>query len=523
MRTLGKSIRCLIVLLLVLSVVSLTSAKTVTKDGITLPIAEKPVTYTWMLGDHPNHPFDASKLIWKEFAKRTNVTIEFIGVPEQSFDEKYSVIIGSRNLPDLMRTKMVNAKRFGVEGAFLPLEKLIDQHTKVLKKLLTPDIRKDLRAADGKIYNIPTLQEDRLSVGWVVRGDWLKKLGLKEPETLDEYYKMLVAFRDKDPDGNGVKDTIPLTHRNGVSGLFQTLSLVFGSRYENPQECWNLEKGKLVYTPTTPQFKEMLQWLNKLYKEDLLDKEFASQSTNGWQDKLTNSKSGAFLDWMSRSDQFNAANRASKSAVPGYDMIVIVPPKGPHGDRLIRTVPLCRWDQSVALSSKIKDPVTILKWLDYRYSSEGILLNTYGIEGVTFKYVNGKPVHVDSILKDPARVPRTGASQDYGLAMPNIAQYEIIVPEFIMPRTREGYAKIAKVKDIYLEPLPVLPYTMEEQQKLISLTATMAPRQEEYMVKFITGEMSFSEWDTFVDAMKKLGSDQVEQIINTAYNRWKKM
>ena len=154
-------------------------------------------------------------------------------MPEANYDEKYSVVIGSRNLPDMMRTKLINAKRFGAEGAFLPLEKLIDQNTKVLKTLLTKDIRKDLAAADGHIYCIPTLQELRLSVGWVVRGDWLQKLGLQEPQTLDEFYNMLVAFRDKDPDGNGVKDTIPLTVRNGVRPLFQNVALAFGSRYES--------------------------------------------------------------------------------------------------------------------------------------------------------------------------------------------------------------------------------------------------------------------------------------------------
>ena len=155
----AKGLRILLVVLMGISLVTLAMAKTVTKEGIELPISATPVTYTWMLGDHPLHPFDATKLSWQEFAKRTNVTIQFINVPEASYDEKYSVVIGSRNLPDMMRTKLINAKRFGAEGAFLPLEKLIDQNTKVLKTLLTEDIRKDLAAADGHIYCLPTLQE----------------------------------------------------------------------------------------------------------------------------------------------------------------------------------------------------------------------------------------------------------------------------------------------------------------------------------------------------------------------------
>ena len=519
----AKGLRILLVVLMGISLVTLAMAKTVTKEGIELPISATPVTYTWMLGDHPLHPFDATKLSWQEFAKRTNVTIQFINVPEASYDEKYSVVIGSRNLPDMMRTKLINAKRFGAEGAFLPLEKLIDQNTKVLKTLLTEDIRKDLAAADGHIYCLPTLQELRLSVGWVVRGDWLQKLGIPEPQTLDDFYKMLVAFRDKDPDGNGIKDTIPLTTRSFARPLFQNVALAFGSRYESEVEPWNPEGGKLVYTPTSSRFKSMLQWLNKLYTEGLLDKEFASQQANTWQEKLTNNKAGAFVDWMSRSDQFNTANAASKNQTPGYKFIVILPPKGPGGDRKIRTVSAARWEQAVALSSKIKDPVTAIKWLDYRYSSEGVLLETYGIEGKTFTYVNGKPQHVEAILKDPTRVPSVVAPQDYGLNMPNNAKNEIIVPEFVLEQTRLGYEKIAKAgKGILLDTLPILPYTDEEQQRAAAIIATLVPKQEEWAVKFITGQVGFDKWSEFDKAMKQLGADELEKIINAAYERWKK-
>ena len=147
--------------------------------------------------------------------------------------------------------------------------------------------------------------------------------------------------------------------------------------------------------------------------------------------------------------------------MPGYKFIVILPPKGPGGDRKIRTVSAARWEQAVALSSKIKDPVTAIKWFDYRYSSDGVLLEAYGIEGKTFTYVNGKPQHVEAILKDPGgRVPSVVAPQDYGLFMPNNAKNEIIVPEFVLEQTRLGYEKIAKAgKGILLDTLPILPYT----------------------------------------------------------------
>ena len=61
----------------------------------------------------------------------------------------------------------------------------------------------------------------------------------------------------------------------------------------------------------------MLQWLNKLYTEGLLDKEFASQQANTWQEKLTNNKAGAFVDWMSRSDQLQRRERRLQESDAG--------------------------------------------------------------------------------------------------------------------------------------------------------------------------------------------------------------
>lgn len=526
MRNSVKKFRYLLVFCLALSIVPIVMAKTVTKDGITLPISDTPVTLKWMLGDHPDYAFDSSKMVWQEFAKRTNVKLEFVTVPDKNYDEKFSVVIASRNLPDLMRTNLDNAKRFGIEGAFLPLEDLIDKYTKSLKKLLTKDMRKDLRAGDGKIYCIPQLEADLISVGWVVRGDWLEKLGMKEPETLDDLYKVLVAFRDKDLDGNGVKDTIPLTSNNvgGTIGpVVQVTALCFGTRYEKRETPWNIERGKMVYTPTSPRFKEMLMWLNKLYKEDLLDKEFGTQPINPFHEKVTNGKAGAFTQWIAKADLLNTMNQGGKNPIPGFNLIVIVPPKGPHGDRAIETSTPARYGQSVALASSIKDPVLAIKYFDYRYSDEGTLLNQYGIEGVTFNYVNGKPRHIDSILNDKSgRIPKTVCAQDYGMSLPNNAMRAIIIPEFILPARREGYAKLAKVRGIYLPPLPILAYTPEEQKRVGTLMATIMTRQEEYMYKFITGQLDFAtDWDGFVQTMSKLGVTEVMQIVNAAYKRGK--
>ena len=67
---------------------------------------------------------------------------------------------------------------------------------------------------EGDIYCFPFLRGDNSLMvfqGPIVRKDWLDKLGIPMPETIDDWYAMLQAFRDKDPNGNGKKDDVPFT------------------------------------------------------------------------------------------------------------------------------------------------------------------------------------------------------------------------------------------------------------------------------------------------------------------------
>ena len=105
--------------------------------------------------------------------------------------------------------------RYGMEGAFLPLDDLIAEHAPNIKKFFDehPDLRQAITAADGNIYFIPYVPDGDFARAWFIRQDWLDKLGLKVPQNVDELHDVLTAFRDKDPNGNGQKDEIPYFSR----------------------------------------------------------------------------------------------------------------------------------------------------------------------------------------------------------------------------------------------------------------------------------------------------------------------
>ena len=140
---------------------------------------------------------------------------------------------------------------------------------------------------DGKKYAVPTPWSE-LYFGIGIRVDWLEKLGLQPPKTIEDLKNVLIAFRDRDPDGNGVRDTIPLS--NDWLPLPPNLRSLWGI----PADYF-MENGKVQYAYATSAARDMVSWAADLYAEGLLDPEFATVSNEIQGQRLTNDKIGCIF------------------------------------------------------------------------------------------------------------------------------------------------------------------------------------------------------------------------------------
>ncbi|MBO4410761.1 MAG: hypothetical protein J5794_01020 [Lachnospiraceae bacterium] len=105
---------------------------------------------------------------------------------------------------------------------------------------------------------------------------WLDKLHLKAPTNLDELYDVLVAFRDQDPNGNGLKDEIPLIG-NGSSTVYgQAVDWLLNFFvYEYKGRWWNVDDNQNLYLPyNTNEYREGLKFVNKLWSEGLISNSY---------------------------------------------------------------------------------------------------------------------------------------------------------------------------------------------------------------------------------------------------------
>ncbi|CAM4511437.1 putative aldouronate transport system substrate-binding protein [Paenibacillus endophyticus] len=199
--------------------------------------------------------------------------------------QKMSVAIASGDIPDLIGVSTEQLATLSRTNLYTDLSEVYENYaTSLTKGIITEEGNSALESATfgGKLIAIPGTNSaiDGASFLWA-RQDWLDKLGLPAPKTTDELYTAIKAVVEQDPDGNGKDDTVGLMlNKDFLSpGLAEAIGL-FNAFDAYPKTWVRGEDGKLVYGSALPEVKDALSYLNKLYTEGLIEKDFAAKDSN---------------------------------------------------------------------------------------------------------------------------------------------------------------------------------------------------------------------------------------------------
>ncbi len=482
-----------------------------------LPISDKKITIKFMLGNHPNYPIDNEAVTFQELMRRTNITIKYETVPNSDYGQKRNVVIASGSLPDIMTINAEEAKLHGSRGLFVEMGDLIKEHGANLTKLFTKEMLAQQMTVDKKLYSIPYYSEKIQQDGWLVRKDWLDKLGLEKPGTLDDFYDMLVEFRDKIPALTGKENIIPFGSRIGFRELRKNLSFVFDTRY-----AWKIENGKYVYTPVTDEYKEMLIFINKLYTEKLLNQEIMTDSVQQENEKIQSGLVGAIITKTNVPDVYAPA---IQKKAPETEYVNMPPPAGLNGARGLKVRGYTLPGYSLAISSKSKHIEECFRLIDYSFSSEGITLLNYGVEGVTYDMKDGKPVLKEEVVEsiNSAANIANGLSK-YGILPYLYPYYQTMDAQIQVGMVGKTFLESMEIIDTYkVFPLPSLPYTKEQSLKIKTIQASILTLREEYEAKFAMGILPFEQWDEYVEETEQLGLEEYVKLQNEAYEAYKEL
>ncbi|NOU72494.1 extracellular solute-binding protein [Paenibacillus sp. LMG 31458] len=486
--------------------------KTVSSAGF--PIVKEPIKLKMFTRIAPtNGPFKDMP-VFKDFEKMSNVQVEFIEAPTDGFPEKKNLLFASNELPDAMYRSgltQLEAIKYGAGGQLIPLEKLIDSYAPNLKKLMEtyPEIRSAITTPEGHIYAIPgivTVNSARTDKRWMNQA-WLKKLNLKEPETTDELYEVLKAFREKDPNGNGKQDELPMTARNDKLSVVTQMAGSFGLDLQFGYNI-NLDNDKVNIWMGSDRNKELLMYLNKLYSEKLLDQELFTQKEAQYLAKQGSGNTGFFFD------QTNNPMLDTKVA---NQYMGIAPVKGPHGDRMqSNAAPVPRDFGAFAITPVNKYPEATMRWIDYFYSDEGSTLLRFGRKGENYELREGIPYYTDAFL---ATGNQSKITPYAGGGAPHLISEK--VASYINPlQVQEAQKKL----DPFMPKVKFAPPMFDEQtaQKINMLRNDIDKYYEEQSTKFIVGALNFDKWGEFQATLKKMKIDELQQLYQATYDNLKK-
>ncbi|TDF91982.1 extracellular solute-binding protein [Paenibacillus piri] len=380
---------------------------------------------------------------------------------------------------------------------------------------------------NDKHYGIPTLTSGvpggRLMF---IRNDWLNKLGLQPPKTIDELEKVLDAFVTKDPGGNGAKNTIGLTAGLKNSLIEQTadVSPIFGAYGAIPSQWMKLKNGEIGYGSVQPEIKPALAKLREWMAKGYLTKEVALSDGTKASEAFAAGKAGVMFG--PHHTNLNSAKNLLKN-VPGasYDFYAL--PTGPDGK--VGYAGEKSYSSVMVINKNFKYMDAFMLYLNSLYefwNPQGTLFR-YGLaDGYDYVMVNGKPeynvpggkqeVKDKHLTNNRAYFPGKEAViykklHEGGKAESSIEkEFEAFGPMQI----KAGHLSNNVYKNTEVPTI----FTGAATKTMKAKWERLEKMEKEMFFRIIYGEAPLEDYDKFVQDWKAGGGEQITKEVNDWYN-----
>lgn len=487
-----------------------------------LPVVREPFTLTFATADNPDisSSYTQNLPAFQELERRTGIHVKFEVTPSDQYNTTMQTrLAAATELPDLIRLPD-DPIRYAKGGLIVPMDDLIGNFAPNILSLFKqrPEVKKAMTAPDGRIYTLSAVVDARSMVnlnGIGMRKDWLEALDLEEPDTIDEWYDVLFSFKEKDPNGNGKDDEIPVITLN-VNGLYK-FAWSYGLHLALSDGWYPDEDGRVVYEWIDPRMKDWLQEMNKWYQAGLLDPDMGSQNRDKFTAKAIGDIAGVSVSDMTM--QFPQWNERMINDFPHAKWEGIVPPKGPNGDRMMEREQPTE-NIHYGITRDCENPEVVIKWLDYMFASEDgqILMGNFGIEGHSYEMIDGKPQFNDFILKNQRGSGMAQASLGVNGSFPRILMKEMIEQRFLQ---YEGeVAQSDKTTQYYVSSYPRVLASKEETDTYTGIMADVDTYKDEMVIRFIQGQEPLEHFDQYVQSIQGMGIDEAIAIKQEQYDRY---
>lgn len=436
----------------------------------------------------------------KILEEKTGYQVTFDMLPQEKPEDKLNIIMASGEAYDVISISHVLKQQYfdyAKRGALTDLTPLIDQYGPNIKAAVA---QKDLEAVmvDGKIYAIPTIGIANTSASIAIRVDWLEKLNLQMPTTLDELVTVLKAFKEQDPGGNGDKN-IPLTAVG--AGLLENIRGAFGLA-----PAWSVVDGQIVHAAAHPALKDYVAFVADLVKSGLLDKEFVTTKEATMLEKFSSGRAGAMIGGWSL---FPTISTTIVKNFPEAKISYLNPLKGKDGQSGFA---LTESFQLYTVIPKASDhPEDAIKWINAKLDPETFKNAYIGIEGTHHTVQDGNYSPINPKFSDEfgnANNLLTGAIEQaltpYWLA--RVRKDEMLYQGW---KTINSIPDEQKIRD----PLAFAPFLPELAKNNAQLISSL----NDYIIKTVINNDFDATYADFLKNWNAAGGEAVTKEVNDWY------
>lgn len=506
-----------------------TASKTSTATDSTAPAEDsKPMTIT--VKPQNDGAQDPNSSVTKAINEKFNVNIEYIYIDRTKESELLPIRIASGEIPDVMVLNDICLPMLHEQGALtnVPIE-MVKRVMPIFYKQTTQnaggDHVWDMYSEDkDNLYALPSLSAgSRYGMVPIWRDDWLANVGItKIPETMEEAEDAFYKFVKNDPDKNGEPDTYAMSQR----GMWAVFGAYGGFPYFF---FWKKADDGVVFNAIDPLMKDCVEKLAKYYKDGLIDPEFITGENKGqyyyfsppfWNGKIGFTTGGMWNhvepplfeghEGSFNYQQFKELQGENATYKEGK------PLTGPGGMGIFKWTLLTGYGVGFGkqVANDPKKMEKVMSMLEAYNSTEEIFQLFYGgIKGETYYLDYGVIKFPEELQKNQTK-QRSYAIGGNGMGL--ICNNFDLYYKYTLRAEQAEYAnRVAKFCTTNWENQVIGALPSSGQYK-----AVIEKKVEEAYSLFITGKKNLSEWDSFVEDLKKSGLDQLTIEANEWYAKY---
>lgn len=484
--------------------------------------------------------------------KQLNIDIVYDQmIPTSDYNATLSLVIAGGELPDAMVVDASAMQELMEAGKVKDMTEIYNKYASEYVKEIYgwSDVVFENCTMDGKLYGLPSQDstDGTCTMLWV-RQDWLDKLGLEVPKTLDDLISVARAFMTQDPDGNGEADTWGIgatsaiyRDETGWGAITGSLESFFHTRNSFPSLFyWNEDHTEVLYGGLQPQTKEALAQIRELVQEGVIKKDFATLSWDQVNEAIYNDKCGLVLSpwWQCvANDQYTSGKIWMAYAVPLNDEGRYVSPmSNPTGQYIVVNA-----EASDEVAEAVMKICNIQAYTGGRMMAEDVfveLRKQEGYEGVWFANTyfpflcNLDQHDKHSAMAGDAKAYYAGemAFEDLpGEAQGLVPKWDLVMKEpyngdlsaFLVsddfqPWPTQYTAYLNAMMELYLareagvnqlaEPVT---FKLNASESWVEYGASLVKLQKEYFTKIALGELELDAFDEFVNLWLSVGGQDV--------------